>query len=306
MKSGKSILLFLICPSLLMSCQKAEAFVWESGLPEAIVLLDSTTTTLRIAILGDSISSFRGTSPSDSEGYEGAPYKYYYPKGDVNSVECMWWYKVAKTLSVPIDSICNCSWSGSRVTGNSNSITSASAGCSTKRIQDLSFKGFNPDIVFCFISCNDWAGNVPLGNWSATEDIPSEGVISTSKEAYALMISKIREYYPSCLIVCLTNLDDTKRDYTPGYPSNNKRGVTVNDWNQSIMELSDALGCVTVDLQNCGIDYDNVIDYTVDVGLHPNNAGMTLIANKVIQNLAFYFNDDNKRQIELYEETGCD
>ena len=283
---SRSILISLVCPILLMSCTKAEAFVWDSeSLSEVVVLPDSISRTLKIAIIGDSISSFKGSSPSDLKGYNGVRYKYYYPKGDVYSVESMWWYKVARALSVSIDNVCNCSWSGSRVSGNSASMTSASVGCSTRRIKDLSAKGFEPDIVFCFISCNDWANNVPLGLWTLSDDLPADGVISTSREAYALMIAKIRKYYPSCLIFCLTNLDDIKRDYTPGQPSNNRRGVSVDNWNKSIAELSKSLGCYTIDLQDCGIDYDSLSRFTVD-GLHPNDAGMTLIANKVNEELA--------------------
>lgn len=276
----------LVCPILLISCIKAEALDWELELPkEVFVLPDSSVATLRMAIIGDSISSFKGSSPSDLNGYEGASYQYYYPKGDVRRIECMWWYKVARVLEIPLENICNCSWSGSRVTGNSTSTTSASAGCSTKRVIDLSSKGFDPDIVLCFISCNDWAGNVSLGNWSYTEEIPMDGLISTTREAYALMIAKIREQYPSCLVFCMTNLEDTKRDYTPGWPSNNRKGVSVNDWNASLTELFTSLGCFTIDLQDCGINYDNLPNYTIDGGLHPNNAGMTLIANKVVTEL---------------------
>lgn len=286
MKLSRSLLLSLVCPILLMSCTKAEAFVWEpESSSEVIVLPDSISGTLKIAIIGDSISSFKGSSPSDLMGYNGVRYKYFYPQGDVNSVESMWWYKVARALSVSIDNICNCSWSGSRVTGSSTSTTSASVGCSTRRIKDLSAKGFKPDIVFCFISCNDWANNVPLGLWTISDDFPTEGVISTSREAYALMISKIRKYYPSCLIFCLTNLDDIKRDYTPGWPCENRRGVSVDDWNNSLGELFKSLGCFAIDLQDCGIDYDSISSFTVD-GLHPNDAGMTLIANKVIAEVA--------------------
>ena len=277
----------LIYLNLLVSCQKDLVFQWELSVPEEIATSDSTETQLRLAIIGDSISSFKGSSPSDLDG---ARYATYYPKGDVEHIDNMWWYKVARSLGVSIDNICNCSWSGSHITGDSTSTTNASTGCSTKRIMDLSVKGFNPDIVFCYISCNDWADNVPLGNWSVTESIPTEGVISTSRQAYALMISKIKAAYPSCLIVCLTNLDDAKRDYTPGWPSNNRRGVSVDDWNKSLSELSKSLGCFTVDLQGSGINYDNVKDYTVDGGLHPNDAGMTLIANKVIKELATIMN----------------
>ena len=200
----------------------------------------------------------------------------------------MWWYKVAQALDVSPDSICNCSWSGSRVSGNSTSTASASAGCSTRRIMDLSAKGFIPDIVLCYISCNDWANNIPLGLWTPADGLPKEGTISTSREAYALMITKIREYYPSCLIFCLTNLDDTKRDYTPGWPSNNRRGVSVEDWNKSITELAVALDCQTIDLQDCGINYDNLSHYTVDGGLHPNDVGMSLIADKVTKELSLF------------------
>ena len=287
MKKGSFSFLFLVLPLLLMSCIKAEALVWEIELPEEDIFLpDSTASTIRISIIGDSISSFKGSSPSDAEGYEGAKYAFFYPSGDVNRLENIWWYKVAEALNIPIGNINNCSWSGSRVTGNSSSTTNASVGCSTKRIIDLSSKGFDPDIVLCFISCNDWAHDVPLGNWTDVEAIPSDGVISTAREAYALMISKIKELYPLCQIFCLTNLEDSKRDYTPGWPSNNRRGVSVDDWNRSITELSSALGCHTINLQECGITYDNLSLYTVDGGLHPNNTGMTLIAHKVAQELA--------------------
>lgn len=106
------------------------------------------------------------------------------------------------------------------------------------------------------------------------------------------MISKIKEHYPDCLIVCLTNFDDPLRDYTPGSPSNNRRGVSTGDWNKSLSELATALGCLTVDLQDSGINYDNAPSYTVDGGLHPNDAGMTLIANKVIKELATILSDN--------------
>lgn len=286
MKKGSFFFLFLILPLLLMSCIKAEALDWAIEFPEEdIVRLDSTAATIRISIIGDSISSFKGSSPSDTDGYEGAKYAFFYPNGDVNRLENIWWYKVAEALNIPIGNINNCSWSGSRVTGNSSSTTNASAGCSTKRIIDLSSKGFDPDIVLCFISCNDWAHGVPLGNWTDVEATPSDGVISTAREAYALMIFKIKELYPLCQIFCMTNLEDTKRDYTPGWPSNNRRGVSVDDWNKSITELSTALGCNIINLQECGITYDNLSRYTVDGGLHPNNTGMTLIAQKVAQEL---------------------
>lgn len=292
MASGKILLPFFFSMNLLISCQKAEVFILDPDLPEEVIVLPDTTTesSLKIAIIGDSISSYKGSSPSDFDGYKGAQYAVYYPHGDVDHIENMWWYKVAHSLGITIDDICNCSWSGSRITGNSSSTNNAFAGCSTKRIEDLSCNGSNPDIVFCYISCNDWASNIPIGNWSTYDSIPAEGAISTMSEAYALMISKIKEHYPSCLVFCLTNLDDPLRDFTPGWPSNNRSGISVDDWNKSISELSETLGCHTINLQECGINYENASKYTVDGGLHPNDAGMTLIANKVIKELAIIMN----------------
>lgn len=296
MKSAK-ILFLIVCVMQSMSCQKAGALTLESEIEVELPRIDTVSqdSTLRIAIIGDSISSFSGSAPSDMEGYEGVKYQHFYPRGDVKSIEGMWWYKVSAALGVTIDHISNCSWSGSRVTGNSSSMSNASAGCSTKRIADLSFKSFNPDIILCYISCNDWANDVPVGNWSYLEGIPVEGIINTSREAYALMLHKIKECYPSSIVACITNLEDPKRDYTPGWPSNNRRGVTVDDWNKSIIELAEALGCYVIDLRNCGIDYDNAPRYTLDGGLHPNDAGMTLIAKKVATELA----------IILQKKRGC-
>ena len=294
MKLGYFILLEISFIMVLSSCKKAEEPISPPDTPpgtESEVLFPQDLTT-RIAIIGDSISSFKNSSPSDLDGYQGSKYATYYPKGDVQHINNMWWYKVAQSLNVTVDNICNCSWSGSRVTGDSSSTTSASAGCSTKRIMDLSSKGFDPDMVFCYISCNDWAFNVPLGNWSASDSLPSEGIVSNAREAYALMLMKIKERYPNCLIVCLTNFDDPLRDSTPGWPSNNRIGISTDDWNKSIMELSTTFGCLSVDLQKCGIDYYNAPQYTIDGGLHPNDAGMTLIANKVIKELAMFLEKD--------------
>ncbi len=292
MSSRRILFSFLVFINLLLSCQKTEVPVLGSELPDEEIVFPDTTvaSTLKIAIIGDSISSFKGSSPSDVIGYEGAKYATYYPHGDVKNVEDMWWHIVARSIGTSIDDISNCSWSGSRVSGNSAATDNAYAGCSTKRIEDLSCKGFIPDIVFCYISCNDWANNIPLGLWSTENSIPVDGNLSTMREAYASMLHKVKERYPSSLVFCMTILEDPLRDYTDGWPSNNRRGVSLADWNNNIIELSEFFHCYTINLQECGINYDNASKYTVDGGLHPNNAGMSLIADKVIKELTGLLN----------------
>lgn len=276
--------LLLLLGLILLSCQKTEEVILSPEfIPEELVM---TKTDIKIGIIGDSISTFDGYMASDIDGYQGTTYSVYYPKGDVKRVEDTWWFKMSLMLGADINNICNCSWSGSLVTGDSGSIKSASSGCSSKRISDLSSKGFAPDLVICYISCNDWAYNIPLGKWGISDSIPSEGMKSSFREAYALMLYKIKKSYPKAIVVCLTNLEDYKRDRIPGWPSNNANGVSVEEWNLNIKEVADDMNCYTIDLQECGINYDNITKYTVDNGLHPNSAGMTLIAKKIASSLA--------------------
>lgn len=241
----------------------------------------------KFAVIGDSISTFSGWLPSDVSGYDGTSYAVYYPHGNVSSANDTWWYKTLQTLGItPTTSNINvCAWSGSKVTGNSSSTTSASAACSNKRISDLAIRGWNPDIIITFISCNDWAGNISIGNWQISDAIPTDGTISELRAAYALMLNKIQMSYPNARIFCCTILDDYKRDKTTGWPSNNTGGVTTKQWNDNIKEIAEAFGCDVIDLHNCGVNYANIASMAVDEGLHPNSAGMTLMAQKVANDL---------------------
>lgn len=236
-----------------------------------------------IGIIGDSISTFAGWLPSDITGYDGDTYATYYPHSPLTSVDQTWWYKVAMNLGISPLKISNCSWSGSRVTGDATSTTRAYAGCSDRRISDLTARGFTPDIIICFISCNDWANNVQVGTWEISNTIPTGSTLSTLREAYATMLYKINQVYPLSRLFCCTNLDDVQRDQVSGWPSNNQNGVSTQEWNENIIELAHAFGADVIDVHSCGINFSNIHNYyAVDTGLHPNDAGHTLIANRVI------------------------
>lgn len=243
----------------------------------------------KMAIIGDSISTFDDWLPSDLPGYDGASYAAYYPSGNVNNVQLTWWFKTAMMLGIAPGDINNCSWSGSYVTTvgsvNSDSTTSAKPGCSTRRISDLSIRGWSPDIVLISISCNDWANNVSVGTWAISDAIPAEGAVTTMREAYALMLNKIHNTYPAARIFCCTNMDDLKRDKATGWPSNNSSGVTTYQWNANIKEIAEAFGCDVINLHDCGINYSNAASFTLDSGLHPNADGMDLMARKAFTEL---------------------
>lgn len=243
----------------------------------------------KMAIIGDSISTYEDWLPSDLPGYDGASYATYYPSGNVNNVQLTWWFRTAMMLGLAPGDINNCSWSGSYVTTvgsvNSDSTASAKPGCSTRRISDLSIRGWSPDIVLISISCNDWANNVSVGSWAISDAIPAEGAVTTMREAYALMLNKIHTTYPAARVFCCTNMDDLKRDKATGWPSNNSSGVTTYQWNANIKEIAEAFGCDVINLHDCGINYSNAASYTLDSGLHPNADGMELMARKVFNEL---------------------
>jgi hypothetical protein len=238
----------------------------------------------KFAILGDSISTFQGWLPSDIAGYDGSTYATYYSSGDVNSVTKTWWYQMLEILGISpsFDVVNNCSWSGSQVTGDADSTTNAYAGCSDRRISDLSIRGYVPDIVIVFISCNDWHRSIPVGNWDIDTALPTVG--NTLRSAYAIMLNKINLSYPNARIFCCTNLDDVARDKTAGYPPDTN-GVTTYSWNKNIIEIAEAFGCDVINMHDCGIKYSNVASLAVDTGLHPNAAGMKMMAQKVASEL---------------------
>lgn len=240
----------------------------------------------KIAIIGDSISTYSGWLPSDISGYSGTSYATYYPHGDVDDVSKTWWYKAMRYLGLnPSTDLNNCSWSGSRVSGDSTSTTSASAGCSTRRINDLALRITTPDIVLVFIGCNDWGNEVAVGSWAVTDAVPSEGTKSTFRPAFALMLNKIHVTYPNARVFVCTILDDYKRDEIAGYPPENGNGVVTTQWNDNIKEIAEAFGCDIINMHNCGLTYSNLQSFCVDEGLHPNAAGMDMMARKVASEL---------------------
>ena len=82
------------------------------------LLVEHKLNNKKFSFIGDSISTYAGYV---SEGYS-----YYYPKGDVTSVNDTWWKKLADETGMKL--LKNCAWSGSTCKGDSSSTTSASAG----------------------------------------------------------------------------------------------------------------------------------------------------------------------------------
>ena len=238
-----------------------------------------------LGIIGDSISTFDGWLPDDKEGYTGDSYRPYYPTGQVTSVEQMYWYKTAKTLFGKCDNTNTvvCAMGSSGVMGDATSTTNPHCAASNKRISDLSSNGFNPDIIVCFIGCNNMGADAAIGNWKPQDGIPES--TSTFREGYALMLYKLQTTYTNARIFCCTFLEETSwREKTPGWPTNTDTNKITKQYNDSIREIAHAFGCEIIEFATAGINYFTSSLYQQD-GIHPNVAGQALLANRLISDL---------------------
>lgn len=227
----------------------------------------------KVSIIGDSITTFAGYIPN---GYSG-----WYPQGDVDTVDKTWWKQVINATGMEL--LVNAAWAGCKVVGNSADTSSASAACSTKRIQDLSKNGVTPDIVMVMCGINDFDQNVGVGSWDGTS-LPQDGNISTFSEAYAMMVSKIMAAYPMAEVCLCTILECGKIDKKIGFPLERSDGLTVKAYNDAIRFIADCFGCVVLDTHSCGWNYYNIMSLTHD-GTHPNVKGGAMVARKAIVDL---------------------
>lgn len=241
------------------------------------------------SILGDSISTFQGYLRSDEAGYDGTAYAYFYPQTYLNNVNDTWWKKLQKLTGLTL--MQNCAWSGSQVCGNSQSTTTALAGCSTRRISDLSKNGIAPDIIIVYIGVNDLrnSDSRAIGNWTGNDEIVAESTnVATFSAAYALMISKIMTAYPYSEVFCCTILDTGHSGWdthdNAKYPCKNDRGNTTKEWNDTIRMVAESLGAKVLDMHACGIDFFNLDTFTGD-RLHPNASGASLMAYQAARDI---------------------
>lgn len=239
----------------------------------------------KISILGDSISTYQGYLASDAPGYDGAAYAYLYPAGNVQDVNNTWWKKLINETGMIL--VKNCAWSDSECEGDSEATTTAQAGCSDRRISDLKNGDTIPDIIIAYIGVNDWGHGKALGTFSDSDLIPSEGVITNFANAYTIMVDKIQRTYPTTKLFCCTLLNTGYVNYDtsgPGsYPAINRNNVTLNAFNNVIIDIVNNLGATLIDLRKCGFNFHNFTEYTIGDKLHPNIAGMELL-EKYIKN----------------------
>ena len=235
----------------------------------------------KLAIYGDSISTFAGYIPAGNATY------YTGTNADVATVDDTWWKKVVDALG--FDLLVNNSWSGRAVSSIRDSQTghTTDAGYKQANIDVLGSEG-TPEVIIIKLGINDFNQGALLGDYDGSTTLPSDPTKFT--DAYAMMLDRIMTTYPLAKVYCCT-LMQCERTGSAGFPETNSNGDSLIDWNEAIRKLAEAFGCEVLNHASCGITYYNLSEYTGDYdsgtgkGLHPNADGMSLIANQTIHEM---------------------
>lgn len=233
--------------------------------------------TYRMAVLGDSISTFVGYSEDTGSGttYEAE----YYPHGDVTDVTQTWWDIVRRGLQFP-DPPSVSAISRSSYRYQPNNASTIPWGADDTRIARLASNGI-PTHIFVELGFND-PFKADVGQNLYTTDITT---LEASKEytyaACAETIVKLQTAYPSAKIIILipkTCVYDLSGTY-----SMERQAKTF----AAIKEIAEQLGVYKIiDLRKCGINAANTVSYSDSSnGIHPNAAGMKIIADYIISQM---------------------
>lgn len=225
-----------------------------------------------ISFFGDSITTFRGYNP---EGYA-----VFFPEyGAVTAVEDTWWQRVVDDLKLTLYK--NGSSSGAAVAGDSTGTEDPLCACNELRTAALAGpQGACPEIIIVYLGTNDLLNTVPLGTNDGTT-LVEEGDVKAFSDAYTLMIDKLQSKYPPTEIYCCTLLPVGDYGVETSYVEFvNGDGLTAADYSRVIVQIAENKGLSVIDLQDCGITIENLVEMTTD-GVHPTAAGMACIAEAV-------------------------
>jgi len=233
--------------------------------------------TYRMAVMGDSISTYVGVSEDTQSG---TVYQVeYYPKGTVDSVDKMWWEIVRKGLRFP-DTPAVSAISRSSYRYQPNNPDTIPYGATDARIARLGANG-TPTHIFLALGMNDPFKADP-GTNPYTVDITT---LNASKEytysGCAETICKVQNAYPDAKIIVV--LPKTLAYDLSGTYSMERQVKTIN----AIEEIAKQLGVYKIiDLRKCGINQHNVVSYADSSnGIHPTAAGMQMMADYIIEQM---------------------
>ena len=222
------------------------------------------TSTVRVGIIGDSISTFGGWIPNG--------YAAYYPNNasGILEVEQTYWYRLIYELMPDAVLDRNLAYSATRVAkiGTEDNYDKNDF---VTRVDEVGFD--NPDIVVIHGGTNDrrasTANHVPLGDYGF--DTPIDQLDRTCfRSSYVCMVRKIMEKHPGVKIVCII-------------------GDTLNT--AKYQGLADSIRAIAEHYGFAVVSFTYALE-SAD-GVHPNTDGAKYMADRIYEvmsqeNLLYY------------------
>lgn len=231
-----------------------------------------------LSMIGDSISTFEGWSNVAPGSTSAAVY---YPKDYLTDVNQTYWKKLVDRTGMKL--LVNNSWSGSRCanTKTGDVVKTGTADRCKQLHKTIDGVVVNPDYILINIGTNDYDNMTlttapTMGTWNGRgEDYPAnpDSLSPTSfREAYAVMLHRLRKNYPLAKIFCCT----VPAGNAKGGNENevNDAGIYLVEFNDAIREIATAFGAHVVELATSGLDYYTLGTLYGDGRLHPSEAGM--------------------------------
>jgi hypothetical protein len=119
--------------------------------------------------------------------------------------------------------------------------------------------GEEPDIIWVYIGCNDFAyfkdtfGKAADVDYSALIKDNGDGtfdytVPATTCEAYAIMLHKIQTRYPDAEVYCFTTVGRRDPDYAP---DNRPDAGQPTEYSAELIQVAEHFACIVIDWENC-------------------------------------------------------
>ena len=148
---------------------------------------------IKVSILGDSYSTFKGWSPDNQSPWYGPD-----RGNDVKEVDQTWWKQLIDNNGLQLE--VNDSWGGATISNTGYDGKDYTHRAFHTRTDKL---GDNPDIIFVFGGTNDsWAGS-PIGEWDGKD-------LYTVRPAIKEMLQNLKKNYPDALYMVIINSELSK------------------------------------------------------------------------------------------------
>lgn len=239
---------------------------------------------LRLSLLGDSVSAYVGTIPSNNHAfYKGS-------NCGVSSPDQMWWKVLCDELGMTpliIDGHAGSAISWLEDADHRSKIPMSD----NSRCGRLGNISHNPDIIVIAGGLNDYtyaqsAQSEPLP-WDG-KTAPTEG--NSFTETYACMLKKLQTNYPQAMIACLSSWF-TMRGTDNGYTLTHAVGSNVYtqaDYDSAIEYVCDKMNTLYIDVSNIGFNRSNFYpNFTTEStnSTHPNAAGHKIMGLAIASKL---------------------